>query len=362
MTDGREIIQAIVGRKECPERMGLFEHYWDDTQAEWEKQGLPPKTDLVAYFDHDIVPVQGSWFNTGSLVGQYKVIEETDETFVYKNEWGATMREWKGKSGTPEHIDFDMTTEEMWKAKYREPVFEFNPARFGDVEEIKRNYEACMKSGRFVVFTNMFIFEIMRRSMGDVAMLESMYLNPAWIHDFCDAVTDMIIRHTDFLFSEVGLPDGMFIYEDMGYTYGPFCSPELQRELIFPYHKKFVEFVHEHGIPFIMHSCGKIRSFLQAIVESGVDCLQVLEAKAGQDVREMAEATDRKIAFMGNLNILAFETNNAKELEEEILPKLSDIRKTRIPYVFHSDHSIPKSVKLETYKYAIELFHNYGHY
>ena len=342
--------------------MGLFEHYWDDTQAEWERQGLPPKTDLVEYFDYDIVPVQGSWFNTGALVGQYRIIEETDETYVAVNEWGAAMREWKDKSGTPEHVGFDMTTEEKWREIYREPLFEFNPLRFGDLDEIKRNYETCMKSDRFVVFTNLLVFEIMRRSMGDVVMLESMYLNPAWIHDFCDVVTNMMIRHYEYLFSEVGIPDGMFIYEDMGYTYGPFCSPELQRELIHPYHKRFIDFIHSYGIPFIMHSCGKIRPFLQSIVDSGVDCLQVLEAKAGQDVREMAETSGKKIAFMGNLNILAFETNNRNEIEKEIIPKLDDIRKNRIPYVFHSDHSIPRSVKLDTYKYALELFHKHGKY
>jgi uroporphyrinogen decarboxylase len=362
MTNGREIIEAIVGRKECPERMGLFEHYWDDTLAEWVRQGFPQDSNPVEFFDYDIVPVEGSWFNSAALVGEYKVIDQTDETFVYLNEWGATMREWKGKSGTPEHIAFDMTTEEKWKNVYREHLLDFNISRFGDLDALKRSYKTSMKSGRFVIYTNLFVFEIMRRSMGDVAMLEAMYLNPAWIHDFCDVVTNMMITHYDYLFREVGVPDGMFIYEDMGYTYGPFCSPELQSDLILPYHKRFIDFVHSYKIPFIMHSCGKIRPFLQSIVESGVDCLQVLEAKAGQDVREMAKATGNKIAFMGNLNILAFETNNSKELEKEIIPKLSDIRKNRIPYVFHSDHSIPKTVNLGTYKYAIELFHKHGSY
>ena len=362
MSNGREIIRAIIGEKRCPERMGLYEHYWDDTQREWENQGFPKGADPVEYFDYDIKPVPLSWFQSSPFVGDPKIIDETELTRVYVNGWGATMREWKHKSGTPEHIAFDLASEEIWKKKYREPLLGFNKERFGNLDELKRQYRECMATDRFVVYTNVTVFEIMRTSMGDVTMLESMYLNPAWIHDFCDIITNLLITHYDYLFHEVGLPNGMFIYEDMGYTYGPFCSPELQRELVFPYHKRFVDFVHSYGIPFTMHSCGKIRLFLKSIVDAGVDCLQVLEAKAGQDVREMAEATNNKIAFMGNLNILAFETNNRKELENEVIPKLNGIREKRIPYVFHSDHSIPKTVKLETYKYALELFKKYGKY
>jgi uroporphyrinogen-III decarboxylase len=93
-----------------------------------------------------------------------------------------------------------------------------------------------------------------------------------------------------------------------------------------------------------------------------VDGLQALEAKAGQHVLEMAEATGNKIAFMGNLDIRAFESNDQKTLEAEIVPKLRAIKEKRIPYVFYSDHSIPKSVNLETYRYALELHKKYGRY
>jgi uroporphyrinogen decarboxylase len=148
----------------------------------------------------------------------------------------------------------------------------------------------------------------------------------------------------------------------MGYIYGPFISPALHREMLLPYHKRTTDFVHSYGIPFIMHSCGKVEPLLQGIVESGIDCLQVLEAKAGQNVIDFAKQVDNKIAFMGNLNIVAYETNNHAEIDKEIIPKLQGIKDNKIPYVFHSDHSIPKTVKLDTYKYTLELFKKHGRY
>mgnify|MGYP007051594124 CR=1 FL=1 len=47
-----------------------------------------------------------------------------------------------------------------------------------------------------------------------------------------------------------GLPKG----EDIGFTKQPFTSPELQREMILPYHKRLGDFIHSDGIPWIMHS------------------------------------------------------------------------------------------------------------
>jgi uroporphyrinogen decarboxylase len=358
----REIIRSIVKEKECPERMGLFEHYWPDTQAEWENQGLPKDVNLDDYFNYDIRFVPGSWFETASLVDGKIIIEENEETYIYRNGWGAKMREWKNKPGTPEHIYFDMVTEEIWREKYRENLLHLDIKRFGNLDEIKSTFKKLMSTDRFVMYNNMFIFEIMRRAMGDVVMLESMYLNPGWIHDFCDVITNNMILHLEYMFEEIGIPDGIWLYEDMGYTQAPFISPKLYREMIFPYHKRIADFIHSYGLPFIMHSCGKVEPYLPHIVEAGIDCLQVLEAKAGQNVINMSDSIENKIAFMGNLNILAFESNDPKRLEEEIIIKLQKIKEKRIPYVFHSDHSIPKTVNLDTYKYALKLFSDYGRY
>ncbi|MBD3391133.1 MAG: hypothetical protein GF418_03665 [Chitinivibrionales bacterium] len=363
MDNRREVVKTIVGRKTCPDRMGLYEHYWQDTQQSWEEHdGLPAGIDLTAHFDYDLREIEGSWFRSESLVDQEEVLEETDETRVVRNGWGATTRAWKNKAGTPEHLAFELTSEDIWRKKYREPLLSLDTRRFGDLDKLRKNYTDAMAEDRFAMYNNVTIFEQMRASIGDVAMLEAMYLNPDWIRDYCDVMTNHTIMHLEYLFREVGVPDGVWMYEDMGYTQAPFISPDLQRDLILPFHKRLGDFIHSYNIPWIMHSCGKIRPFLPAIREAGVDCLQVLEAKAGQDVREFAGAVDNSMAFMGNLNILAFETNDFSRLADEIVPKLKDISQKKIPFVFHSDHSIPKTVRLDTYRHALDLYHEHGRY
>ena len=359
---GREIVNALIRDKTCPERMGLFEDFWPDTQAAWEQEGLPRGVKLYEYFDFDIQYIEEFAINTEALVDGKRIVEEDDRTYVAENGWGARMREWKNRPGTPEHLYFDLVNEDIWRKKYREPLLAFDIRRLGDRDKRRQQYRQAMASDRFFVWESLFLFEIMRKAMGDIVMLEAMCLNPGWIRDFCDVVTDMLIRHLDALFVEVGLPDGMWIYEDMGYTQGPFVSPRMYRDLMLPYHTRICDFVHSHKIPVILHVCGKVAPLFPDVVKSGIDCLQVLEAKAGQHVVTMAESVDRRIAYMGNLDIRAFETNDPAQLEAEIVPKLKAISEKRIPFVFHSDHSIPRTVKFRTYQHALEIYRRYGRY
>lgn len=360
--NGRNIINALVRDKRCPERMGLGEDFWPDTQAAWEAEGLPRGVRLDEYFDFDFHFIDEFAVNTESRVDGKRVVEEDERTYVEENGWGARMRHWKNRPGTPEHLHFSLVSEDVWRRDYREPLLGLDPGRLGDIEHRRAQYRDGMASGRFFVWECLFLFEIMRKALGDIVMLEAMCLNPAWIQDFCEVMTGTVIRHLDYLFREVGRPDGMWIYEDMGYTQGPFVSPAMYRELILPYHTQLCDFVHSHGIPVIMHACGKVAPLFPDLVRSGIDCLQVLEAKAGQHVVAMAESVEHRIAFMGNLDIRAFETNDRAQLAAEIVPKLQAVRAKRIPFIFHSDHSVPKTVRLATYEYALELYRAHGRY
>jgi len=361
----REIVTAILRDKTCPERMGVHEWFWQDTQREWERQGLPPGVNMFDHFNLDIREVQGSYFRTSGLPVDDQVIEDEGETVVKLNGWGARLREWKDRPGVPGHISFELTSEEVWARKYRDPLLELDRRRFPDWEGLRRSYAGLKASDRFFVYHQMLLVEIMRRAMGDVVFLEAMVLNPRWIHDFCDVMTGNIILHWDHILREVGRPDGLWTYDDMGYTQAPFLSPAFYREFLLPYHKRITSFAHDWGLPVVLHSCGRVRPLLPHIVEAGFDALHSMEAKAGQHVIEFSEmirSSGKEMALVGNLDIRAFESNDPKTLEAEIVPKLAAVRAARVPYVFFSDHSVPKSVNLRTYEHALDLFWKYGRY
>lgn len=351
----REIIKTLLA-KQIPDRVGLNESFWPYIIANaWKDQGDFQDADWVKRFNLDMRSI--AWFGApGPRPDMAGVVAESDDWTVQRDAWGAAMKNWKRKAGTPEHVEFTMTSPEIWRRDFRE-AFNALPVRdHVDLEALKLRYKAAMAGEEFVTYSSLFVFEELRKIMGDVTMLESLLLEPEWIHDVCSLITNKYLEYYELVFSEVGLPDGIHIYDDLGYTRGPFASPACHRELIHPYHKKLFGFFKDCNLPVILHTCGDFRPHLDCIIESGADCIQAMEAKTGMNVVKLAEQYRDKLCFMGNIDIRVLESGDRARIREECLGKLNGMKNLRAPYVFMSDHSIPPSVKLSDYEYMLDLF------
>ena len=351
---GKELAASLL-KKQIPDRMGLLESYWYETLKKvWVDQGYPKGANPHLYFDHDIVPCVG--YDTSLFFGrEIEIIEEADEWRITRDQRSAILKKWKNKSGTPEHIGFEVKTPEIWK-KYRDSLLCVNLNRFGKVEDITKNISEARKANKFILYTNLFIFEIMRGTIGDADFLPALLEEPQWIRDFCQVHLDNFKMNYEAFFREVGLPDGMFVYEDFGFRNGLFCSPATLKELIMPYEKALISFFKDYNLPVILHSCGDIRKAIPLIIDAGFDCLQPMEAKAGMDVVELAKTYGNKLCYMGNIDVVTLNTNDPVKIKEEIVRKMSAMREMKIPYFFHSDHSIPPTVDLKTYQYMLDIF------
>jgi uroporphyrinogen decarboxylase len=281
-------------------------------------------------------------------------LEENSEWVMNRGAWGEVTKTWKAKAGTPEHVSF-IVTPETWGKEFRDAFLAVDPLAGVDLVKLKQDMERIRASGRFLTLSFMFVFEHARKVIGDVVMLESLLLEPEFMHDFNRAFTDKFLKFYEHVFANVGLPDGIHFYEDLGYTKAAFCSPACHREMVHPYHIELMRLFKDHNLPVIMHTCGDFRPHLPAIVDSGVDCIQAMEAKTGMNVVELAREWKDKLCFMGNLDVRAFESNDRQRLEAEVLGKIRGLRELRAPYIVMSDHSIPPSVNLDTFRWYVEL-------
>lgn len=68
----------------------------------------------------------------------------------------------------------------------------------------------------------------------------------------------------------------------------------------------------------------------------------------------LKSAFGRQVAFMGNVDVMVLRTNNRDLVRREVLGKL-EAGTAGGGYVFHSDHSVPPEVSLETYRYCQTL-------
>lgn len=354
---GKERMQRIL-RHEPVDRIGLYEHFWNDTYQAWQQQGhIAPGE---SYEDHFGFDMQEHWsFNlTADLDFERQVVAETADTITYLDGNGATLRRHKFHDTTPEHVDFQIKTRADWERI--KPLLRPDPRRI-DFEGYRRQRQAAAQAGRFFVWSGINVFECIHPVTGHEHMLIGMVDDPDWVLDMAQTYAWLTIELQKQLFAAEGYPDGIWYYEDMGYKGSPFMSPRMYRSLIMPAHVETIAYAKAHDLPVIMHSCGYVEPLLPHMIEAGIDCLQVLEVKAGMDPVKLHRLYGDQLAFMGGIDVRALYTNDREVIDRELESKVP-LMKEGYNFALHSDHSIPSTVHYDTYRYFIEKGLSLGQY
>ena len=357
MMNGRERISRMLKHQPI-DRIGLFEHFWSDTQKAWVEQGhIDPDVPLSDHFGFDI---RESWiFNlVADLDFERQVVAETESTVTYLDGNGAVLRRHKEHDTTPEHVDFRVQDREGWEKI--KPLLTPDPRRI-NFEAYRREKKRADDAGQFFVWSGANVFECMHPVCGHEYMLMGMALDPDWITDMAETYARMTVEMQKILFAQEGYPDGIWYYEDLGYKFSPFMSPQMYRDLIKPAHKYTFDYAKEQNLPVIIHSCGYVEPLLADMIDIGMDCLQVIEVKAGMDLLKIYREYGEKIALMGGIDVRVLYTNDKRKIDEELEKKIP-IVKEGYAFALHSDHSIPKTVDYDTYRYFIEKGLELGSY
>ncbi|MFA5689803.1 MAG: hypothetical protein WC959_11790 [Kiritimatiellales bacterium] len=113
---GVERIHRILERKPV-DRIGLFEHFWDDTRRKWEaERHLKPGESYDDHFGFDLSIIY-CLNEIADLNFEKQIIEETVETLLYRDGNGAVLRTHKQHTSTPEHVDFSVKNRADWEEK-----------------------------------------------------------------------------------------------------------------------------------------------------------------------------------------------------------------------------------------------------
>ena len=338
-------------RREPVDRIGLFEHFWGDTNKKWVAEGhIKEGESLEDHFGYDL---QLCWpFNlVGKLDFQPVTIEETEETILQRDGNGALLRRHKLHDSTPEHVDFLVKDRAAWE-EHVKPFLTPDRARI-NFEAYRDARKFAAERQRFFCWSGVGVFECMHPVCGHQEMLMGMLTDPDWVKDMVDTYAQLTSDLMEILFAEEGAPDGVWFYEDLGLKARPFISLDMYREFIQPGHRKQMESCERRGLPVIMHSCGYVEPLVPGMIESGIDCLQVIEVKAGMDLVRLYNDYGDRLSFIGGMDVRTLYTNDKAVIERELAGKIP-IVKQHYGYVLHSDHSIPDQVEYESYRFFVD--------
>lgn len=348
---GYERISNIL-KHQATDRIGLFEHMWGDTEKLWTEQGhLKPGESIPDHFNFDM---QIHW--TFNLMADLdfidEVLEETVETILIKDGNGAFLRRHKLHDSTPEHVDFTVKDRDGWERHVKPHLMEVDDRRI-DFEGYRKAKAEAKAANRFFCQSGVNVFECMHPVCGHEYMLMGMALDSDWIKDMVKTFSQLTVKLQKRLFEVEGYPDGIWFYEDMGFKEKPFMSFSMYQDILQPGHATTIDYAHSLGLPVIMHSCGFVEPLLPGMIEAGIDCLQVIEVKAGMDLLKLYETYGDQIAFMGGIDVRKLYSNDKSIIDRELKSKIPELMKKNA-YVLHSDHSIPNTVTYESYRYFVD--------
>ncbi|MHC4480085.1 MAG: uroporphyrinogen decarboxylase family protein [Planctomycetota bacterium] len=347
---GAERIGRLL-RREPVDRIGLFEHFWGDTQKKWTAQGhLKDGEDLAAHFGFDMSLL---WpFNmVADLDFEPQVVEETEETILTRDGNGALLRRHKLHDATPEHVDFAVKDRASW-LEMAKPLLKPERRRI-DFDGYARARKAAGEAGRFFCWCGVNVFELMHPLCGHEHMLVGMALDPAWVRDMVDTYAELTVSLMEILFEDAGAPDGIWFYEDMGFKGRPFMSPDMYREIIMPGHRRTFDYADSLGLSVIVHSCGYVEPLIPGLIQAGMDCLQVMEVKAGMDPLRIKSNFGDCIALFGGMDARNLVANDRPAIARELAAKVPPLMEGG-GYILHSDHSIPDTCEYETYRFFVD--------
>lgn len=351
--DTHERFMRMFAHREA-DRVPIIDEPWGATIERWHREGMPENANWVDFFGLDRVAHIGV-----DITPRYeiKVLEETADYVISTSPWGVTLKNWRHAASTPQFLAHTITDRARWQeAKARmQPTADRVPWA-----HLERNYRRWRQEGYWIEAGLWFGFDVTHAwTVGTERLLLALAEDPDWCVDMFNTFLDVNLALLEMVWERGYRFDSVRWPDDMGYKQNQFFSVKTYRELLKPVHRRAVEWAHAKGVKAHLHSCGDIRPFVPELVEIGVDALNPLEVKAGMDTLELKRRWGDRLVLHGGMNAVLWTDPEA--IEVEIRAKLPELKRSG-GYIFSSDHSVPSSVSLETFRHIVALAKELGRY
>lgn len=163
---------------------------------------------------------------------------------------------------------------------------------------------------------------------------------PEYVTDFLRRVVEwtLPVIHES---AKAGI-DAYMLADDWGTQTTTFISPKSFRQLFKPAYAAIADECHNCGMDFILHSCGKVESFVDDLIEAGIDVFQFDQPEiSGTDL--WAGKYGKKAAFYCPVDIQKILPTGNRELIEKTALHMAEAFKAAGGSLIAKDYGIPSS-------------------
>jgi len=177
-----------------------------------------------------------------------------------------------------------------------------DPNNMDDYAEIVKGVEHHKtKRGRFVYVQTPGLFEALNGLFGIENHLGYLLMYPDELHQVYARQAEW---NKTFAMNclDIGV-DMIHVSDDWGSQNGLMFSPDIWRDLIFPYHKVTTDAVKARGAYASLHSDGNINTVVDGIIELGYDVVHPWQESAGMSLQTFKDRYRGQFTVMGGLDV-----------------------------------------------------------
>lgn len=291
------VYEDILGRETFVQaKMKETQARWDGRRDEIVESYKRDRLDLIKALEMDIVFVGG----VPAKDAQPEPMEKINED---------TYRDKKGNIHRISSVTHDLMTFERNTEGYVAPTIESVQQQIdeldgippGDVEdsvwELVRHAVKEMKNTHFILLL-----------CGDVgfpgfgATEEESWMSLIEEPEICLKIAELqgkrLMRLMP-LYKRLGV-DGIMPCGDLGTSTSMLASPEIYREMVYPWHKAYVKEAHKHGLKVLKHCCGHVWPVIDELAEV-YDAYEGIQAGGGMDIKKLKERVAGKLCLWGGI-------------------------------------------------------------
>jgi uroporphyrinogen decarboxylase len=255
--------------------------------------------------------------------------------------------------------------ERKWQSEHAGPIQSFEDFErypwpkisdidFGPADDIARILPEGMGC---IGFCNG-VFEWSSWLMGLEPFALAVYDQPQLVRALVDRVGQLIYEILE-IWSQREHIVALWTGDDMGFKTSTLVSPQHLREYILPWHRRYAELAHGRGKPYILHSCGNLRTIMPDLADDvRIDAKHSFEDVI-QPVEEFHQQWAGKVAAIGGVDMDLLTRGS----EQAVGGRTRQILEACAPagaYAAGSGNTVANYVPIGNYLAMIETVHRFN--
>jgi len=263
------------------------------------------------------------------------------------NDWGMKLTSLNAKGQDKGQVKEHPLADWSKFENYPWPDFS-NPARY---IKLKKQVAEFREKGLYIYGTIPSLMQL----CSDLRYIENWFLDhlmyPGKLTDLLEIIhgarMDMINEY-----HKMGV-DAVITWDDMGTNIDTLISPGEFRNIYFPWYKKLNDELHNRGMHFIHHCCGKVNKFMDMFIEAGTDVLQ-LDQPTLMGIDYLSRNYGGKICFWNPVDIqTTMQEGSLEDIRDEAREMVEKLGKFNGGFMVKAYES-PEAINLTEEKFVAQ--------